>query len=73
MVFEQQILDHLRRLSDEQREQVLAYVKSLKPQRPKGTPGRVLKGFVGRIAPEELDLMEQAIEDDLGQVNPDAW
>ena len=73
MIVEQQIMDHIRRLSDEQREQVLAYVRSLKPEPPKGTPGHVLKRFVGRIAPEELDRMEQAIEDDLGQVNPDAW
>ncbi|NDJ51745.1 MAG: hypothetical protein GYB68_01520 [Chloroflexi bacterium] len=73
MFLEQEILDHLRRLSDAQRQRVLDYIRTLEPERPQGTPAHVLKGFVGHIPDEELDRMERAIDDDLGQVNPDAW
>jgi hypothetical protein len=62
---EQQIMDHLRRLSSTQQQQVLSYVRSLEPERPKGTSSDVLKGFIGAIPADDLDRMEAAIETDL--------
>ncbi|MBN1122783.1 MAG: hypothetical protein JXJ17_17030 [Anaerolineae bacterium] len=70
---EQQIIDHLRRLSSSQQQQVLSYVRSLEPDRPRGTSPDVLKGFIGAIPAEDLDRMEAAIESDLEKVDPDVW
>ncbi len=72
-MIEQQILDRLRWLTEEQKRQVLDYVRRLAPDRPQGTPGSVLRQFIGTIPEDDLDRMEAAIEADLEQIDPDAW
>ena len=73
VAIEQQIMDHLRRLSATQQQQVLRYMRRLEPDRPQGTPPDVLKAFIGAIPADDLDRMEAAIETDLEKVDPDAW
>lgn len=73
VTIERQILDHLKQLTRSQQQQVLDYVRCLSPARPQGTPGSVLKQFVGAIPKDDLDRMEAAIETDLEQIDPDAW
>ncbi|MCA9241889.1 MAG: hypothetical protein KDA37_16880 [Planctomycetales bacterium] len=57
---------------------VLEFVRSLNSTTPEendaeGTPASVLLSFAGAIDPEDLKLMEQAIEEGCEQINPNGW
>lgn len=61
--YEQQILEQIREMNEEQQREVLAFARSMK--RPKGISG---KEFIERtkdirIDPEDLKLMQDAIEE----------
>jgi len=63
-------------LSPVQQQEVLGFIRSInsstaKPS--KGTPGKDLLKFVGSISSEDLELMQTAIEEGCGQVDPDGW
>jgi hypothetical protein len=72
---EKAVVSSLSRLSPAQQREVLNYAEFLaqKPL-PKGTPGEeFVRLLAGKIPKEEVELMEKAIEEDCGQVNPDDW
>ena len=73
VTLEQQILERVRLLTAEQQQQVLHYLQMLSSQPLQGTSGSVLKRFIGTISPDDLALMEAAIEADLERIDPDAW
>jgi hypothetical protein len=58
---QQQISDVIEQLSPEQQAKVLDFAKQF--QRPKGVPAHTLLKHAGKISPEDLALMEEAIED----------
>ncbi|MCC6803037.1 MAG: hypothetical protein IT319_09145 [Anaerolineae bacterium] len=73
MIAEQEILDQIRALDAEGRRQVLEFARSL--SHPKGISG---KEFLERTRNSranlaDLELMEQAIEEEFERVDPDAW
>jgi hypothetical protein len=57
----QQIIERIKRLDADQQRKVLAFVREL--ERPHGAPARSLLKFAGRIAPDDIERMEQAMED----------
>jgi hypothetical protein len=57
----EQILEALDKLSPEQQQRALQFVRSL--NRPRGKPARSILKFAGRIAPDDVARMEKAIED----------
>jgi len=69
----QQIIEQLNRLTPDQQQKILNYARGL--GRPRGTPG---KEFIERtkdihIDPEDLRLMEQAIEEEFERIDLDEW
>lgn len=44
-----------------------------KASRVQGTPGKELLRFVGTIEPDDLILMQQAIEEDCERIDADGW
>jgi hypothetical protein len=71
--FEKEITSHLHKLTPEQRQRVLAYIRTLSEERPAGIPGTGLVGFAGAIDPNDLKEMEKAIEEGCEQVNLIKW
>ncbi len=66
----QQIIERVNQLDAEQQQKVLEFMREL--ARPRGVPAQSLLKFAGRIAPEDLDRMEQAMED-CERIDPDEW
>jgi hypothetical protein len=66
----QQIIERVNRLNADQQRKVLEFVREL--ERPRGVPARSLLKFAGRIAREDVERMEQAMED-CERVDPDEW
>jgi hypothetical protein len=70
---ERELLQRLSRLGPAQKQQVLEYARGLgEPPRP-GTVGEALLRFAGRIPPEDLREMADAIDEGCEQVDPDGW
>lgn len=73
MIAEQEILDQIRALDAEGQQQVLEFARSLR--RPKGISGKEFlektKGTRANLA--DLELMEQAIDEEFERIDPDAW
>jgi len=57
----EQLLNEFEKLSPEQQQQTLDFARSLK--RPRGVPARSLLKYAGRIQPDDIKRMEEAIED----------
>ena len=70
---EKEILDQLKKLALSQQREVLNFAKALESARPAGVAGRVLLPFVGTIPPDDLRIMEQAIEEGCEKVNLNEW
>ena len=70
---EQAVVNSLSRLSPMQQREVLDFADFLAQKKLEGTPGEVLASFAGRISKEDVELMEKAIEEGCGRVNPDDW
>ena len=56
-----------------QQRQVLEFARALAITRPRGVPGKDLLNFAGTIAPDDLKLMAEAIEEGCGKVDADGW
>jgi hypothetical protein len=67
---EREILENFRRLSPHEQEKVAIIVRQL--ARPQGASGASLLQFVGRIAEDDLQRIEQAVES-FEQIEPDSW
>lgn len=70
---EREIIVQLSKLPHEKQQQVLHFIRALTGGGPLGVPGKDLLRFAGVIAAGELQLMQQAIEEDCEQVNMDEW
>jgi hypothetical protein len=66
----QQIIERVNRLDTDQQRKVLEFVREL--ERPRGVSARSLLKFAGRIAPDDIKRMEQAMED-CERIDPDEW
>jgi len=67
----EEIIRELDKLDKDQLNEVLQFTRQLSA--PKGVPGETLLRFAGRISLEDLALMEQAIEEDCENIEPDGW
>ncbi len=64
----------VRTLTPAQQQYVLGVVEALgATAKPPGLPGASWAQFAGSISPEDLALMEQAIEEGCEKVDTDAW
>ena len=70
MSLTQQIIDRVHRLDVEQQRRVLDFMREL--ERPRGVPAQTLLKFARRIALEDLERMEQAMED-CERIDPVEW
>jgi hypothetical protein len=64
--------DEFDKLTPDQQAEVISFLRALRGT-PVGTPGRELLQFAGTISPEDLKLMEEAIEQGCGQVDLNEW
>ena len=70
---EREIITQLSKLSPEEQQQVLHFVRTLITSKPFGIPGKDLLRFAGAIESSDLQIMEQAIEEGCEKVNPNEW
>jgi hypothetical protein len=70
---ETEIREQLSQLPLEQQRQVLEFARALVAARGRGVPGQALLRFAGLVEPDDLALMQQAIEDDCEQVQLNEW
>jgi hypothetical protein len=70
---EREIISQLSKLSPEEQQQVLHFVRTLMTAKPIGIPGKDLLRFAGAIEPGDLQIMEQAIEESCEKVNLNEW
>ena len=66
-----EIIEQVDRLDTPGQRKVLDFARALKA--PAGTPGCDLMRFVGAIAPADLQIMSQAIEEGCEKIEPNAW
>ncbi len=73
MTLTQQIIERVNRLDADQQQKVLEFVREL--ERPRGEPGRLLIERTRhiQIAPEDLEEMARAIEEQCEQVDWNEW
>ncbi|HEY4613586.1 MAG TPA: hypothetical protein VII11_11440 [Bacteroidota bacterium] len=69
----QEITDHLKKLKPEEQQRVLEFTKRLDSSLPHGVTGESLLSFEGAISKNDLELMQQAIEQDCEKVSTDGW
>jgi hypothetical protein len=69
---EQEILSHLHNLALPQQREVLTFVRTLATS-PVGIPGTELLSFAGTVEMHDLVILQQAIDTDCEQVDPDEW
>lgn len=57
-----EVIEQLRGMSENSQKKVLEYVKTLNHSSIQGIPGSQLLRFAGAIAPDDIALMQEAIE-----------
>ena len=70
---DQEIAKLLHRLPEAQQQRVLDFARELAEVKPHGIPGADLLAFAGRIPPDDLQRMSDAIEDGCEAVNLGEW
>jgi hypothetical protein len=70
-----ELLRNLEKLSPEKQGELVAFARSLTESAlpVRGTKGKDLVGFSGAIAPNDLEKIGQAIQEDCEQVDRSAW
>ncbi len=68
-----QVVERLSVLPDSLQRRVLEYVESLDVQVRPGVPGTDLLQFAGTISPDDLKIMQAAIEAGCEQVDVNEW
>jgi len=63
----------LENLKPDAQQRVLEFARALVMVRPRGVPGRELLRFAGTLSDEEAKQMMEAIDEDCGKVDLDAW
>lgn len=77
-VIKEAILEQLDRLDSKKQQQVLDFARALavEEQEPRGVPGTVLLEFfqsLDPIDPQDLRMMEEAIEEGCERIDWDEW
>ena len=70
---ENEIINHLNKLSSQQQQQVLDFARFLVMTKPIGVPGKELLRFAGAISADDLNLMAQAVKEGCEQVDLNEW
>lgn len=70
---EEEINELLKKLTPEQREQVLEFTRMLGKQPVQGAPSEVLRPFFGIWSKEEGEEIQRAIDEACGRVDPNGW
>ncbi|MEO0759325.1 MAG: hypothetical protein AAFY78_20910 [Cyanobacteria bacterium J06648_16] len=68
-----QVVEQLNTMPPSLQRQVLQFARFLTRVGIKGTPGHNLLKFAGAIPTDDLRLMQDAIDQDCGQVDADEW
>ncbi|MDP2209252.1 MAG: hypothetical protein Q8K98_10865 [Bacteroidota bacterium] len=72
-VIPEEIENQLLQMSVEQQRQVLEFIRTLALCKQTGVAGKSLLSFTGKISPDELELIQQAIEEGCEKVIADEW
>lgn len=67
------IVEQLKVLPYEMQCRVFEFTRALVISKPRGVPGRQLLKFTGTKSPEDLKLMNQAIEENCEKVDLNEW
>jgi hypothetical protein len=67
------VAEQISTLPETLQQKVLEFVQALKISERHGVHGKELLRFAGTIPPDDLQLMQKAIDDDLGQVDINEW
>jgi hypothetical protein len=70
---DQEIAKLLHRLPQAEQQRVLDFARELADVTPHGIPGADLLAFAGRIPPDDLRRMQDAIEEGCESVNLGEW
>ncbi len=68
-----ELLRQISQLGPDEKRKVLEFARSLRTDRPRGTPGSALLPFIGCITHEDARRMAEAIEEGCEQIDPDGW
>jgi len=68
-----QILSQLESMPQQLQWQVLEFARTLVSSQLQGIPGKQLLCFAGSIPQDELNLMQEAIQQDCGRVDLNEW
>jgi len=69
----EKVVEQLKDLPQELQWRVLEFARALAQSTPHGVPGRQLLRLAGTIAPEDAELMREAIERGCEQVDTNEW
>ena len=72
-MIDREITELLHRLPELQQQRVLEFARELAEVKPQGVPGADLIAFGGRIPPDDLQRMQDAIEEGCEAVNLGEW
>lgn len=67
------VIEQLKDMPQSLQFQVLEFAQTLARDQGRGIPGRQLLSFAGSIYPEDLYLIQKAIEEDCNRVDVDEW
>lgn len=68
-----ELIEQLRVMPHHVQWQVLEFVRTLVKAEVRGTPGQQLLRFAGSISADDLQLMDEAIEQDCEHVDINEW
>lgn len=68
-----EVVEQLKIMPQHLQWQVLEFARSLVKTEMQGTPGQQLLRFAGSIPPDDLRLMQEAIEQDCEQIDTSEW
>ena len=69
----QEITEHLKNLKPEEQRRVMEFAQQLESLSSTGVSGKSLLSFEGTISQKDLELMQEAIEEDCEKVSQDEW
>ena len=67
------VAEQVSTLPESLQQKVLEFVQALKTSERRGVHGKELLRFAGTISPDDLQIMQKVIDDDLGQVDVNEW
>nr|VFJ47581.1 MAG: hypothetical protein BECKFM1743C_GA0114222_100471 [Candidatus Kentron sp. FM]VFK07579.1 MAG: hypothetical protein BECKFM1743B_GA0114221_100451 [Candidatus Kentron sp. FM] len=56
-----------------QQEKALKFIEELSLAKGRGAPGERLLKYAGSIAPDDLKIMDEAIQNDCGKIDINEW